>query len=130
MPLRPGAVRPSHASEEQEEHSVKHKEHTVSDTESRTLVHPVVLENWGGRGGLHTRQRSALLLGARKTHEVERHGFNPETQCMHKETTNAGRVHFSVEQMREDADVILTDAMPTSRIVSEEEPEGGWHKEQ
>ena len=130
IPLKPGMVRPSHAGDEQGKHSVRHKEHTVSEADCRTLVHVAVLLNLGGTGGLHTRQRPSLLVGARKALVGERHGFSPEAQCMHEESTNAGRVHFSVEQVRDDTDVMLADAMPTTRIVSEEEPEGGWHKEQ
>ena len=79
--------------------------------------------------GLHTRQRPSLLLGARKAHEVERHGFNPEAQCIHEELTNVERLQFSVERVREYTDVMLVDMMPASHIVLEV-AESGWHKEQ
>ena len=130
IPLKPGMVRPSHAGDEQGKHSVRHKEHTVSEADCRTLVHVAVLQNLGGTGGLHTRQRPSLLVGARNAQEGERQGFSPEAQRIYKDAANAGSLHFSVEQEGDDTDVMLKAVMPGSRIVSAEEPGDGRHKEQ
>ena len=93
-PSRPGHVLPSQAAVEQGKHSVVHSVHREAVGAGKTLVHVGVIQNPGTQGGLHTRQKPSLELGARKVQEVERHGSRPEAQCRHRPCEKSGSVHF------------------------------------
>ena len=123
-------MRPSHAAVEQGKHSVRRKVHTESDEEERTLVHMGVVQKTRIGGGLQTRHNPSLLLGARNVQPLARHGFNPESQCKHRDSENGGKCQFAVEHVADDAVMLAAEVTETLGSARKGEADGGLHKEQ
>ena len=132
-PSRPGHVLPSQAAVEQGKHSVVHSVQREAAGAGKTLVHVGVVQKPGTQGGLHTRQKPSLELGARKVQEGERHGSRPEAQCKHSPWEKSGSVHLGELQAG-----IETDSVPMEEreLAASEctdswgDADAGLHREQ
>ena len=96
---------------EQGKHSVRHKVHTESDEEERTLVHIGVVHKAGIGGGLQKRHNPSLLFGARNVQPSARHGFNPEAQCKHRELEKGGKWQFAPDHVADDAALLAAEVL-------------------